>query len=317
MTITVEMHNWDTTTQPTVWLTTGLSGSGKSTVARELMRDYLFGTLVGTSRDEIRLMLGFPPVGDKDQENFVSKIQDDIIIRAIKEGNDVVIHDTNLNKKSPTRIKKLFDGDVRFKVLDLTNVPVDICIARDAMRPKGKGHVGEAVIRNQARQLQKPWRLTEEFMNDVKLSPVYTPRFSAPKAILFDLDGTAAKHVARSPYDYSRVKTDGVHQHIRKMINGYYDSGYAVFGFSGRPDIQNVRKDTMEWLDENGFRYHNLYMRPADQLTVNDADVKQFLFDTYIRDNYDVEVMLDDRNRVVRRMRKLGINVLQVADGDF
>jgi hypothetical protein len=70
-------------------------------------------------------------------------------------------------------------------------------------------------------------------------------------------------------------------------------------------------------MSDNDIWFHKLYMRPADQLTVNDADVKQFLFDKYIRDNYDVEVMLDDRNRVVRRMRKLGVNVLQVADGDF
>jgi len=30
-----------------------------------------------------------------------------------------------------------------------------------------------------------------------------------------------------------------------------------------------------------------------------------------------VDMMLDDRNRVVRRMRKLEIPVLQVAEGNF
>jgi len=296
-----------------VILTTGLPGSGKTTWAHNHVIDW--GTeMVATSRDDIRKMLGCFPLGDKEQEALVSKVQDDIIVRAVNEGKHIIVHDTNLNKKSPTVIKKLFDGDVQFHVADFTDVPVDVCIERDAKR---EFPVGEAVIRNMARQLQKPWRLTDEFMNDVKLSPLYVPRFSAPKAILFDLDGTAAKHVARSPYEYNRVKTDAVHPHIRKIINGFHDSGYVTIGFSGRPDIQNVRKDTEEWLDENGFRYHKLYMRPADQLTVNDADVKQFLFDKYIRDNYDVEFMLDDRNRVVRRMRKLGVPVLQVADGDF
>lgn len=297
----------------TVILTTGLPGSGKSTWAREHAKQF-DGDMLLTSRDEIRKMLGFGPIGDKEQEEIVSRVQDDIITRAVKMGKGIIVHDTNLNRKSPTRIKKLFDGDVEFQVADFTTVPLHVCIERDAKR---QDSVGEQVILQMSKQLNKPWRLTDDFMNDVKLSPLYVPRFSAPKAILVDLDGTLAKHVSRSPYDYSRVWTDAVHPHIRTLVNGYYDSGYKVFGFSGRPDVDNVRQDTEEWLQYHDVHYHKLYMRPADQLTVNDADVKQFLFDTYIRNNYDVEVMLDDRNRVVRRMRKLGVNVLQVADGDF
>lgn len=315
-TITVETHNWDTTTtRRTVYLTTGLSGSGKSTIARSLMKEYLFGTLVGTSRDEIRKMLGFPPVGDKAQEELVSKIQDDIIVRAVKEGNDVIVHDTHLNKKSPTRIKKLFDGDVQFRVLDLTTVPVETCIARDAGRTAEQGHVGEAVIRNQARQLQKPWRLTDEFMNDVTLSPRYAPKAGSSAAIVVDIDGTLAEHVARSPYDYSRLHTDEVHEHIADMVRMYWESGYEVIVLSGRPET--YYNQTFGWLVKNDIPFSELFMRPADQLTVNDADVKQFLFDKHVRDEYRVHVWLDDRNRVVRRIRKLGINVLQVADGDF
>lgn len=297
----------------TVILTTGLPGSGKSTWAVAHLIDWGTDAIL-TSRDDIRKMIGCFPVGTKDQEALVSQIQDDVIVRGVKAGKCVIVHDTNLNQKSPKRIKRLFDGDVRFQVADFTDVPVETCIARDAQREKP---VGSAVIRNMARQLQKPWRLTADWMNDIKLSEPYLPRFSAPKAILVDLDGTLAEHVARSPYDYSRVLTDGVHQPIRRMVNGYADSGYVIIGFSGRPDIDNVRRDTLMWLEENDISMDYLYMRPADMLTENDADVKQHLFDKYIRNNYDVEIMLDDRNRVVRRMRKLGIKVLQVADGDF
>ncbi len=296
-----------------VILTTGLPGSGKSTWAKQHATQF-DGDMLLTSRDDIRAMLGFGPVGTKDQENFVSQVQDDMIVRAVKAGKSIIVHDTNLNQKSPKRIKRLFDGDVKFSVADFTNVPVSVCIERDAKR---ENPVGEKVIRNMARQLQKPWRLTDEFMNDIKLSEPYKPRFSATPAILVDLDGTLAEHVARSPYDYSRVITDGVHTHIRKIVNGFFDSGYVVIGLSGRPDIDNVRADTLHWLENNDIQVDLLYMRPADMLTDNDADVKQHLFDKHIRNNYAVEFMLDDRNRVVRRMRKLGIKVLQVADGDF
>lgn len=294
-------------------LTTGLPGSGKSTWAKEHQKQ--FGDdMILVSRDDIRKMIGCFPAGTKSQEDLVSKLQDDIIVRAVKENKHVIVHDTNLNQKSPKRIKRLFDGDVEFQVADFTTVPIKFCLDRDAARSEP---VGEAVIKNMAKQLNKPWRLTAEFMNDITLSEWYLPKFQAPKAILFDLDGTMAEHVARSPYDYSRVKTDRVYPHIRTMVNGYFDSGYVCIGLSGRPDINNVRQDSEDWLRENDVRFDRLLMRPADQLTENDADVKQFLFDTYVRNNYDVDLHLDDRNRVVRRMRKLGVKVLQVQDGDF
>ena len=57
-------------------------------------------------------------------------------------------------------------------------------------------------------------------------------------------------------------------------------------------------------------------MRRADD-NRNDADVKHEIFNTEFRDKYEIEAWFDDRDRVVRRMRKLGVNVLQVADGDF
>jgi len=294
-------------------LTTGLPGSGKSTWATaHQMQDP--EQIVLVSRDDIRAMIGCFPVGTKGQEDLVSKIQDDIIVRAIKEGKDVIVHDTNLNKKSPTRIKKLFDGDVEFLVADFTNVPVETCIERDSQRDEP---VGETVIRNMARQLQKPWRLTPEFMNDVVLSPLYVPQDGSSAAIVVDVDGTLAEHIARSPYDYSRVLTDGPFQSIINLVNLYADDGYEIIIMSGRPDINNVRQDTADWLHGHGVTFDHLFMRPADMQGINDADVKQHLFDKYVRDEYRVHVWLDDRNRVVRRIRKLGIKVLQVADGDF
>ncbi len=300
----------------TVILTTGLPGSGKSTWAREHAAQF-DGDVVLTSRDDIRKMLGFGPIGTKEQEAFVSKIQDGIITRAVKEGKGVIVHDTNLNKKSPTRIKKLFDGDVEFLVADFTNVSVEQCIENDAKRTEETGYVGPNVIKNMARQLNKPWRLTDEFMNDVVLSPRYFPKFLARKAIIVDLDGTLASHDHRSPYDYSRVYTDGLRVPVARTVDLYAAAGYYVIALSGRPDINNVRKDTEEWMEFHGIPYNVLHMRPADMLTVNDADVKQFLFDTYVREDYDVDMVLDDRDRVVRRWRKLGLNTYQVAEGDF
>lgn len=295
-----------------VFLTTGLPGSGKSTWAKA-KKNIMGDQLVLVSRDDIRKMLGCFPVGTKDEENLVSKIQDDIIVRAVKEGKDVVVHDTNLNKKSPTRIKKLFDGDVEFAIADFTEVPVDVCIERDAQR---ENPVGETVIKNMARQLQKPWRLTPEFMNDVVLSEPLEYVSGLPGAVVFDVDGTLAEHVARSPYDYSRVLTDGVFNEIAMLTRMYKKLDYKVFIMSGRPGEPQIMKDTLTWLSDANIYFDVLHMRPAGDRR-NDADVKQEMVDNYLRGKFNVMLWFDDRDRVVRRLRKLGIKVAQVAPGDF
>lgn len=49
-----------------------------------------------------------------------------------------------------------------------------------------------------------------------------------------------------------------------------------------------------------------------------DSIIKRRLFDTYIKDKYDIQFVLDDRNQVVDMWRKdLGLCCLQVDYGDF
>lgn len=289
-------------------LTTGLPGSGKSTWAKDFLAQTT-GQFILTSRDDIRKMIGCFPIGDKTQENLVSKIQDDVIVQGIKTGYNVIVHDTNLNSKSPTRIKKLFDGDVDFMVADFTNVPVETCIERDALR---ENPVGEKVIRNMARQLQKPWRLTPEFMNDVELSEPLEYDPALPWAIVIDTDGTTAHH-NRSPYDYAKCDTDTPDMNMLEIL-GALSMSYQIIGMSGRPDTW--RGKTEGWYDYHGIPYDEFYMRKAGD-SRNDSDVKQEMVDNHIRGRYNVLMWFDDRDRVVRRLRKLGIKVSQVAYGDF
>lgn len=291
-----------------VILTTGLPASGKTTWVRQQL-DEQGENAIAVSRDEIRLMIGASPIGNKAQEEMVSKIQDDIIVRGIKEGKRVYVHDTNLNKRSPTRIKKLFDGDVPFYVADFTDVSAEICIERDAKRANS---VGATVIKNMARQLQKPWRLTPEFMNDVKLSPPLEYDPALPWVIVIDTDGTTAHH-NRSPYDYARCYTDTPDDNMRLLIQELTEY-HAIIGMSGRPDTW--REMTENWYAEHGIPFDEFYMREAGD-NRNDTDVKQEMVDKYIRGRYNVLMWFDDRDRVVRRLRKLGIKVAQVAYGEF
>jgi len=316
-----------------IWLTRGLPASGKSTWAKRMVGHWKDGeqtidpsaNFVRVNMDDIRDMLGFgfssgTGLGwSKELEETALKVQDTAILSAVAGGHDVIVDNTHIEQKMPKRIKRLFDGEVNFRVKDFSHVLLQACLTRDVLRmEKGLPYVGSEVIKKMANRMKNSkWKLTEAWMNDVTLSAPYEAIPGTPKAILVDIDGTLARHDSRSPYDYSRVLTDGVHTHIDDLVTMYSNEGYRIILLSGRPNLEDIRNDTKQWLRDNMIPFDYLFMRPDDMLQDNDADVKQFLFDSYIRDYFDIRLMLDDRNRVVRRMRKLEIPVLQVAEGNF
>lgn len=317
-----------------IWLTYGLPASGKSSWAKRMVGKWKEGiwqevdpeaNYVRVNMDDIRDMLGFGPGSgtglgwSKKGEAIALDIQDNAILAAVNGGYDVIVDNTHIENNIPKRIKRLFDGEIDFRVKDFSHVSAQTCAARDVLRKNaGESFVGPEVIQHMANRMKtSKWKLTEEWMNDVTLSDPYEPVSGTLKAILVDIDGTLARHDHRSPYDYSRVLTDSYHEHIVKLVKMYKVNGYKILLLSGRPDIDDVREDTKQWLQIGDIPFDYLFMRPANMLQDNDADVKQFLFDSYIREFFDTELMLDDRNRVVRRMRKLDIPVLQVAKGNF
>jgi hypothetical protein len=94
---------------------------------------------------------------------------------------------------------------------------------------------------------------------------------------------------------------------------GAYDT-ITLIGMSGRPDTW--REMTEQWYQDNDIWYDEFYMRPEGD-SRPDTVVKQEMYDKYIRGNYNVLIHLDDRNSVVRAIRKLGVKVGQVAYGNF
>ena len=74
--------------------------------------------------------------------------------------------------------------------------------------------------------------------------------------------------------------------------------------------------ETKQWLEDNSIRYDQLLMRGTGDNSP-DIIVKKAIFDVYIKDNYNIEFVLDDRNQVVEMWRSLGLKCLQVQDGDF
>lgn len=296
----------------------GISGSGKSTWARQQN-----GVVV--ERDEIRKMLFGTDGPDyyavekevlSSREQTVTVVRDNMIAGLLKDGKDVYVSDTNIEWKFVKQIAKIgyrCGAEVEVKVFD---VDLKTAVGRDEMRSYAGGRkVGRSVIERQHSRFQGT-------KNNL-LEPVFAPREyngtpGKPKAFLVDIDGTLAHMTNRSPYDWKRVGEDEVDTVISQIVDSLrfsegnnYD---ATIIMSGRDE--SCRAETESWLEIHDIMYDRLFMRAAGDMRPDNI-IKAELFDANVRDNYDVQFVLDDRDQVVDMWRRMGLTCLQVAPGDF
>lgn len=282
-----------------IWLRS-LSGAGKSTWAREQQNKHP-GKYKLISKDDIRLMLDQGEWSSQN-EKFVVKIEEQIIRQALKDGYSVIVHNTHLHSKYKKHYRDL-GAEFSAKVIchDLTDVPLDECIKRDLKRLHS---VGEAVIRKQYRDFLEP------------PAKIYHQYPELENCILVDLDGTVALNTGgRSPYDWKRVGEDEPNWPVIKMIQSYLMSNNTKLIFmSGRDEV--CRKETEEWLRKYFSDWHALYMRPQNN-TEKDSIIKERLFMNWINGRFNCIGIFDDRLQVCKMWRSLGLQVYQVAEGDF
>ena len=122
----------------------GLPASGKSTWAKQwVLEDPEHRVRI--NQDDIRLMLGKYWVPSR--EKLVQEIQFDAIIEALNREFDVVIDNTNLNKKVLDQFNRLIktfeDYEIEYK--DFFDTPLSVCIELDKNRDL---QVTEKVIRS-------------------------------------------------------------------------------------------------------------------------------------------------------------------------
>ena len=139
-------------------------------------------------------------------------------------------------------------------------------------------------------------------------------------AIMCDLDGTLAlKHDERTWYDASTCDRDNINLPVMQVI-GYFHNHHHIVFCSGRenkyrePTVVFINKCFPDFIEGHDF---SLFMREAED-NRKDSIVKHEIYQTCIKDKYDVLFVLDDRGQVVRMWRDaLGLTCFQVAEGNF
>ena len=147
--------------------------------------------------------------------------------------------------------------------------------------------------------------------------------------IIFDLDGTIAlvdkrREVSKLPdgkmnwnewFNPSNIKLDKPNEPVIKIVQLFAEDGFNIVIFSGRSD--RTKYSTRSWLSQNKVPFNKLVMRPHKTKNfVPDDILKKDMLDNYV-DIDDVFLVVDDRDKVVKMWRSLGLPVFQVADGDF
>ncbi len=296
---------------PTLTITRGLPGSGKTTWARR--QPYA----VRVNRDDLRRMLHGGHLGRGWSERQVGEAQLAAVEALLRGGTSVICDDTNLRPRMVRDLAELaVRCDAEVVVRDFTDVPVDECVRRDADRPEAD-RVGEPAIRRMHDRFLKGRNLPlpVPYIEPGGPATVYRPPAEAPPVVLVDIDGTVALMSGRSPYDWSRVGEDSPNPAVIAAVRAMHAAGNAIVFCSGRD--AECRPDTEAWLDLHvGVPYEALFMRPAGD-SRKDSVVKREIFETEIRDRWQVVGVFDDRQQVVRMWRELGLTVFQVAEGDF
>ncbi|TMR22070.1 5'-hydroxyl kinase [Nonomuraea turkmeniaca] len=300
---------------PTLYITRGLPGSGKSTWAKAWAEENVGGR-ARVNRDDLRAMLHNSVFAGDVTERLVVAARDSLIAELLRRGIDVACDDTNLPARVVRDLARLAARSrATIEVHDFTHVPLQVCIERDAARPRS---VGADVIQSMHRRFLAgrtlPLAVPVVEAPAMTLVP-YTKPGTGRRAIIADVDGTLALMGNRSPYDESRVGEDQPNTPVINAVRSAAADGYEVIVMSARTTA--CEETTTLWLKQHlRVPFIGPFMRREGDRR-RDAVVKLELFDEHVRDVFDIEYVFDDRGQVVRMWRDLGLPVFQVAEGDF
>lgn len=143
--------NAKTANTPSVTVMVGLPGAGKDYFIKNTYRNQTI-----LCRDDIRIELGYCKpdekyLGTPHEEDEVTRIFNERLIEAVKEGKDVVINNTNLKRKYRDGYKKLLNKfNVQFNCVIIEARGINKNIERR------KGQISEDIIREMIEKYEHP-----------------------------------------------------------------------------------------------------------------------------------------------------------------
>ncbi len=274
-------------------LTKGLPASGKTTWAKEYIQKY--PETANICKDDLRLQLG----ATNKREKRVIKVRDLLTEYYFSQGYSVIWSDTNLNPVHLRRATELAEQhQAKVSIQDFTKVELAECIRRDLVRPNS---VGQQAIE----------QMYYDYIHQSEPAPAFDP--TLPNCYIVDIDGTLAINHTRNPFAWDKVGEDALNPNVAEMVEKLGRDSTIII-FSGRSSV--CRDLTVGWLKQYNINYKDLFMRPAEDQRADDV-LKSELYDQNIRDRYNVLGVIDDRPKVCRMWRRLGLSVFQVGNPDY
>lgn len=137
--------------------------------------------------------------------------------------------------------------------------------------------------------------------------------------IVFDLDGTLANidhrlhHIEGEKKDWRAFFADCVDDepisYMLENLKAFEKAGHRVEVWTGRSD--EVREETERWLRAVYVDVPVVMRKEGDHSP--DDQVKG----EWLQQRGKPDLVIEDRARVVHMWRKLGVNCLQIAEGEF
>ena len=274
-------------------LTKGLPASGKTTWAKEYIQKY--PETANLCKDDLRLQLG----STNKREKRVIKVRDLLTEHYFELGYSVIWSDTNLNPVHIKRATELAEQhQAKLVIQDFTNVSLAECIRRDLVRSNS---VGQQAIE----------QMYYDYINTPDPAPKIDPQL--PNCYIVDIDGTLAINNTRPPFAWNRVNEDALNPAVATLV-AKLGQDTKVIVFSGRSSV--CRDLTISWLKQHNINYQDLFMRPADDQRPDDI-LKSELYYAHVHGKYNAIGVIDDRPKVCRMWRNLGLTVFQVGNPDY